>query len=199
MASENVYWIGDNKNEKSALIGKKFYLPGDVIPVDEVEKSRLENWKVKGLVSGGVYSPPVIIKDKETVKRLETEARDLKVKLDAMPALVNQNAEMKAEIAKMSGLKHEITELKSALEQARSGKKADKLKALETHIEELNESSVKQSDRIKELEDADLEAGAEIDALKLDNQEKAALIDKLNADLEEATAPHVNAGPGGNE
>lgn len=197
MATEKVYWIGDNKDEKSALIGKTFYLPGDVIPADEVESSRLENWKTKGLVSGGVYSPPVVIKDKETVKRLETEVKELKAKLDAMPALVNQNAELKAEVAKASGLKHEITETKAALEQARSGKKAEKLKALETHIKELEENAARGLSalevRIKEIEDIG-------DALKLDNQEKAALIDKLNSDIEALTNPDSDAaGPGGKQ
>lgn len=152
MVSEKVYWIGDNKDEKSALIGKTFYLPGDVIPGDEVESSRLKDWKDRGLVSGGVNSPPVIIKDKEEVKRLETEARELKVKLEAMPALVNQNAEMKAEIAKMSGLNHENSELKTALEKAKSGKKADKLKELEQDVAEKDALIKKQIEQIAELE-----------------------------------------------
>jgi len=177
MDPKKVYWIGDNRGQKSALIGKRFYLPGDVIPVDEVEKSRLEDWKARGLVSGGAYSPPVIIKDTETINRLEAEVMRLRSKLEAMPALENQNRELKADVDRIPGLERDVSDLKRAAEKAKDGAKAKRVKELEAEISDLN---------------------AKITEIDLDNQEKAALIDKLNADLESATKPDDSgAGPGG--
>ena len=190
MGSDKVYWIGDDGDNKSALIARKVYVKGDEIPADDVPQERLDEWLEKGLIAVGDNAAPVIVKDTEGLKVLEAEVRDLKAKLDAR-----------------AGLEREVTELKKLLVQAKSGKKADKAKEKDAYIKELEGNAVKQTERINEkiksihseAEAESLEKTKKIDALELDNQEKAALIDKLNVDLEAATAPDTGAGPGGPE
>lgn len=105
--------------------------------------------------------------------------------------------------ANVEALEAKVKQLKTDLEKARSGKKADNLKALEAdtkakdgHIKELEENAVAQTARIKELEDRLEGQVKEVADLKADQEEKAALIEKqageikqLTADLEAATKP----------
>lgn len=135
MGAEKVFWVGDNKDEKSALIAGEFYVPGQEIPADKVDKDRLDNWIEKGMVSTGKYGAPVIVKDTDAVKALEAENRNLNAKLDAMPALEKQNAE-----------------LKKSLKKAQSAKKDDAVKALEADVKEKAALIEKQAARITELE-----------------------------------------------
>ena len=196
---DKAYFIGDGKDEKSARIGRKMYLPGEEIPVDEVDKDRLKDWVDRGIVSIGSKNAPVIVKDTGAIKTLEAEVRDLKAKLDSLPGLKRQN-----------------TELKESLKKATSGKKAGELK-------ELKDNAVAQNDRIAKLEgiatersdavkglEADLkackkESRDEVDSLEADVKEKAALIEKqdariieLEAEVEQLTAPKESgdSGPG---
>jgi hypothetical protein len=149
--ADKVFWIGDEGDNKSVLISRKVYERGQEIPAGNVPVALLEAWEAAGLISVGENRAPVVIKDTGTTKALEAEIRSLKTDLDSLPGLQKQNEELKA-----------------ALEKAKSGKKADKVKELEGNLE----TAMKRAD--------DLES---------DNKEKAARIAELEVQVEELTAP----------
>ena len=167
--ADNVYWVGDNHDNKSVCIKRVIYVKGDKIPAEDVAQKLLDEWKKNGLIAVGDKAAPVVIIDTDAVKNLKTEIAVLKRDLERIP-----------------GLEREITDLKKAAEKAKGGTKAKASKAKDAHIKELEENAIKQSERIKQLEGS---SSDRIKELELDVQEKAALIDKLNVDLEEATAP----------
>jgi predicted RNase H-like nuclease (RuvC/YqgF family) len=132
---KKVYWIGDEGDNKSVLIDRKVYTRGEEIPADKVDGALLKEWLEKGLISEGDYHAPVIIKDTDAVKALESEIKGLKADLESLPALRKKNEE-----------------LEKALEKAKSGKKADAIKALEDDVKEKAALIEQQEERIVELE-----------------------------------------------
>lgn len=138
MSKEKEYvWIGDDGDNKSVSIERKVYPKDAIIPADLVGPDVLAAWEDKGLVS---------VDGKHIVKvTVDNAALDAKI------------TELEADNAK----------LKTALDKAKSGKKADELKKLTEAIIELEQ----------------------------DVAEKDALIKKLEADIEEATAPDEGGGP----
>ena len=186
--TDKVFWIGDDRDNKSVCINREVYVKGGEIPADDVAPELIAEWLEAGLIAVGAKAAPVVIVDTEVVKNLKTEIASLGRDVERIP-----------------GLERKIADLEKSAEKRKDGTKAKKLKELEgavkvkdTHIKELEENAIKQSNRIKELEDIGQERIKKITALDLDNQEKAALIDKLNIDLDEATKPDdEGAGPGG--
>ena len=187
---EKVFWIGDDGDNKSVCIDKAIFGRGDAIPAEKVAPERLKKWESKGLISKGEKIAPVVIRDTETVKALEAEIRVLKADLDRLP-----------------GLQRDITELRDALEKAKSGKKASRVKELETNaiaqnerISTLENIGQERSETIDALEKTAKENESAIDNLELDIREKAALIAKQGKDIEDLTKPvdeDAGAGPGG--
>lgn len=192
---DKTFWIGDDGDNKSVKIGKKIYGRGDSFPAVLVAPELLKEWADKGLISVGAKSAPVVIQDTETVKARDAEIRVLKADLDRLP-----------------GLQREVTELRDALEKAKSGKKAARVKELEENaiaqnerISTLEKIGQERSETIEDLRTTASQNESAIDNLELDNQEKAALIDKLNNDIEALTKPDdevetdddSGAGPGG--
>jgi prefoldin subunit 5 len=194
---EKTFWIGDDGDNKSVKIGKGLFGRGDEIPAGDVAPELLKEWGDKGLISVGAKAAPVVIQDTETIKALEAEIRVLKTDIDRLP-----------------GLQREVTELKAALEKAKTGKKAERVKTLEAKIVDLEKDALEYDVAIEDLKKAALENESAIDNLELDIQEKAALIEKqghriteLESDLEDATKPDPDdvvitddesaAGPGG--
>lgn len=173
---DKVFWIGDDGDFKCVKAGGKIIGRGKEIPAGTLSDERIEEFREKGLIAIGDKAAPVVIKDTETIKNLETEIVSLKRENDCLP-----------------GLHREIIGLKKSAEKAKGGAKAKQLREKDDHITELEANAIKQSERIKELEDDKA-------ALELDNQEKAALIDKLNADLGSANELDTGgAGPGGSK
>lgn len=151
MRKEKTYWIGDNGDNKSVGIARKIYGRGAEIPAHEVSPELLEDWLKRGLISVGKKNAPIVIEDTEAVKNFEAEIRSLKARLDGMTALENENKK-----------------LRKALEKAKDGKKAERLKELEEYV------------KTKDAENADL---------KIDIEEKAALIEKQGKEIEILTSP----------
>jgi prefoldin subunit 5 len=192
---EKTFWIGDDGDNKSVKIGKGLFGRGDEIPAGDVAPELLKEWGDKGLISVGAKAAPVVIQDTETIKALEAEIRVLKTDIDRLP-----------------GLQREVTELRAALEKAKTGKKAARVKELEANaiaqnerISTLEKIGQERLETIEKLEKTAKENESAIDNLELDIQEKAALIDKLNNDIEALTKPDtiidsdddLGAGPGG--
>ena len=162
---KKTYWIGDDGDNKSVCINRTVFGRGDAIPVEDVQPDTIKEWEGKGLISIGENVIPVVVRDTEAVKKLEEEIRILKGKLEPVPALIREKGD-----------------LEKALEKARSGKKADKLKEI--------------GSRLKECEAVGLKRGESIDELEQDVQEKDALIKKqaeeiegLEKQVDELTAP----------
>ena len=121
--------------------------------------------------------------------------------------LVSEDGQRIVVSAEATELEAENKALKSALEKAKSGKKA-------TAVKELEKNAIAQSERIKELEAIGLERLAAAKAAEADIEEKAALIEKhaariteLESEVEALTEPKTGdantdgggdaAGPGG--
>lgn len=167
MSAAKTYWIGDDGDNKSVLIDRKVYTRGDEIPSDKVDKDVLKAWDSEGLISVGEKRVPILVTNKGQVQKLEAEIRDLNAKLDSLPGLEKQNEE-----------------LKTALEKAKTGKKADAVKGLE--------------DRVKELETDNEKLTADLDAATApDNSNKKPDDIGAGPGVSEKDKD-ANAGPGGN-
>jgi hypothetical protein len=158
---DKVFWIGDNGDNKSVNIARKIYGRGDEIPAGSVPDDMLKAWEADGLISIGSFNTPVVVDGQQTIKGLEAEVRDLKVKLDMMPGLQKENGKLKDALAKAKSGK-DSEAVKAAKDEAEKAVKRAEI--AEADVEEKAALIEKQAARIAELEapgsDADNAGGA---------------------------------------
>ena len=154
---EKITWAGDNGDNKCAKISGEVRSPGYEFTSDDVPADVLDDWKAKGLVTVGANSAPVVIKDTDATDKLDAEIARLKTDLEGLSALRKKNEE-----------------LEKVLDKAKSGKKAEALKTLESKLKEC-EQDVQEKDALI--------------------KKQAEEIEGLKKDLDDATAPNESGGP----
>ena len=119
VTAEKAYWLGDDGDNKSVLIGRKIYTRGQEIPRGGIPTSRFDEWVKLGLISVGEYRQPVFVKDTDGIA-----ARNLKIK------------QLEADLEVIPALRDEISSLEKSLKTSKGAKKGKELKALEADVKE---------------------------------------------------------------